>query len=74
MKHASFPVTGATPTSIGAAGEKKSGRTGFLTWIVEALHHSRRIQAQRFLRAHRHLIARDGSLRTNTGDDAHVDR
>jgi hypothetical protein len=73
MKHASFPVTGAAPTSIGIAG-KKPKRVGLLTCIVETLHHSRRIQAQRFLRAHRDLVAGDSKLGSNNGDDANVDR
>ena len=29
---------------------------GFLTTLVEALHHSRRLEAQRVLRRYRHLI------------------
>jgi hypothetical protein len=55
----------------------KPVRIGFLAQLLEALHHSRRIQAQRFLNANRHLLASGflvGRLQPETGDDNDVDR
>ncbi len=64
MKYASIPWARTAPTPIAS---KKS--TGFFTWILESLHRSRRLQAQRFLRTHRHLIAggRDSGLEPSGG-------
>jgi hypothetical protein len=76
---AAIPVATAAPVPIVIACKKskreQSKRKGFLAWIAEALHRSRRIQAQRFLRTHRHLIAgrRDSCQGSNTGDK-NVDR
>jgi len=76
---AAIPVATAAPAPIVIAGKKskreqskreQSKRKGFLAWIAETLHHSRRIQAQRVLRAHRHLYSNPGS---NT-EDKNVDR
>jgi hypothetical protein len=67
MNHASIPVAGAVPAPVVIAG-KKSKPTGFLARIGEALHQSRRTQAQRFLWAHRHLIA------PSKAGDKNVDR
>ena len=76
---AAIRVATAAPAPIVIAGKKSKGeqskRKGFLAWIAEILHHSRRIQAQRFLWTHRHLIAdrEDSYPRSNTGDK-NVDR
>jgi hypothetical protein len=68
MKYASIPWVRTAPTT---ASDKKS----FLTWILESLHYSRRLQAQRFIQSHRHLIAssRDCPLipATQDSDNAH---
>jgi hypothetical protein len=55
MKYVSIPWAKTAPTTIAT---RKN--VGFFTWILESLHHSRRVQAQRFLRTHRHLIAGSG--------------
>jgi hypothetical protein len=49
---------------------------GFFAAILEALHHSRRLQAERYLRTNRHLIASswDCGLKPNTEDDDNGDR
>jgi hypothetical protein len=71
---AAIPVATAAPAPIVTTGKrskrKQSKRKGLLAWIAETLHHSRRIQAQRFLWTHRHLIAsREGScLGSNNGN------
>jgi hypothetical protein len=74
-KHFSFPAAGAASAPIAVFGQK-SRRAGLFTRIMEALHHSRRIQARRFLRAHRHLVGsgRDICLSSDTVGDHHVDR
>jgi hypothetical protein len=73
MKHASFPVAGSASAPLVVAGQNPR-RIGFLTLILETLHHSRRIEARRFLRAHRHLIASGPDSRLeNTGGDTNVD-
>jgi hypothetical protein len=71
---AAIPVATAASAPIVIAGKKskreQSKRKGFFAWIAETLRHSRRIQAQRFLRTHRHLYSNPGS---NT-EDKNVDR
>jgi hypothetical protein len=56
MRHASFS------TSIGAStpaiSRKKPTRKSLFVSLLEALHHSRRLQAQRVLGQYRDLIAR----------------
>lgn len=56
-KQFSFPAGASAPI---AAFGPKSRRAGFLarifTPVLAALHHARRIQAQRVLRVHRHLL------------------
>jgi hypothetical protein len=66
MKYASIPWARIAPTTT-----VSRKNTGFWTWILESLHHSRRLQAQRFLRTHRHLIAGDlgSGPETSTGGD-----
>jgi hypothetical protein len=73
---APIPVATVAPVPIVITGKpKRSKRKGFLAWIAETLHHSRRIQAQRILWTHRHLIAsrEDSCLRSNHGNK-NVDR
>jgi hypothetical protein len=36
--------------------QRRAKRKGFLAAILEALHHSRRLEAQRILRRYQHLI------------------
>jgi hypothetical protein len=71
MKYASIPWARTASKTFAA---RKN--TGFFAWILESLHHSRRLQAQRFLRSHRHLIAGgpDSGLKPNVGDGEHGDR
>jgi hypothetical protein len=76
---AAIPAATAAPAPIVIAGKKskheQSKRKGFLAWIAETLHHSRRIQAQRFLWSHRHLIAgREESYPGSNTGDKNVDR
>ena len=71
---AAILVATAAPAPIVIAGNKskreQSKRKSFLEWIAETLHHSRRIQAQRFLWTHRHLMAggEESHPRSNAGD------
>jgi hypothetical protein len=36
--------------------QRRAKRKGFLAAVLEALHHSRRLEAQRILRRYQHLI------------------
>jgi hypothetical protein len=45
--------------------ENQTKRKGFLTALLEALHHSRRLEAQRILRRYQHLI--DSAAQHQTG-------
>jgi DNA-binding GntR family transcriptional regulator len=56
MKHATYHVTGFSPTSVVAS--RPSKRRGLFAALFAALHRSRRLQAERVLRQHQHLIAR----------------
>jgi hypothetical protein len=56
MKHASFPTV--IDSTIEVTARKPSTRWSPFQWLLETLHHSRRLQAQRVLRQYRHLIAR----------------
>jgi hypothetical protein len=38
------------------ANQRRAKRKGFLAAVLEALHHSRRLEAQRILRRYQHLI------------------
>lgn len=73
MNYASTPWARIAPTTIAT---KNKGRPGFFARILEALHHSRRLQAENFIRAHRHLLADgwNGSERPTTGGDDNVNR
>ena len=55
----------------------RRARKGFFALLLEALHHSRRLQAERILHQYRHLIAQDGHgiLRepnAHLGEDHHA--
>ena len=56
MRHATYHVTGFSPTSVVAS--RPSKRRGLFAALFAALHRSRRLQAERVLRQHQHLIAR----------------
>ncbi|HET7889080.1 MAG TPA: hypothetical protein VFL62_22865 [Bradyrhizobium sp.] len=55
MSDATLPSK-AIADSEALSFQRKTRRRGFLTALVEALHHSRRLEAQRILRRYRHLI------------------
>ena len=55
MSDASLPSR-AIIDSEAPSFEKKARRRGFFTLLVEALHHSRRLEAQRVLWRYRYLI------------------
>ena len=40
--------------------DRRPARRGFFAVLLEALHHSRRLQAKRAIRQYRHLIDRTG--------------
>jgi hypothetical protein len=71
VKYASIPWARAALTTFSSRTN-----TGFFTLILESLHHSRRLQAQRFLRTHRHLIdgGQDSGFKANEGDGDNGDR
>lgn len=73
MKYASTSWAKTAPITIAS---KKTERLSFFTWLLESMHCSRRLQAQRFLRTNRHLIADrlDSGLKPNTGDDDNGNR
>jgi hypothetical protein len=53
----------------------KRQRIGVFARLLEALHHSRRLQAQQLLREHCHLLVNSRDrLQTETGGDNNVDR
>jgi hypothetical protein len=56
MTEASFPATGLA----GSQGvfDHHRRRRSLSTFLLEALHHSRRLQANRILRQHAHLITK----------------
>jgi hypothetical protein len=64
LKHASFSAA-ATPVATISSGSTSSGSTSksifasIFASILDALHHSRRIQARRVLGQYRHLISQD---------------
>ena len=49
-----------------ATDEQQIRRPGFLAALVSALHHTRRLQAQRTLLQYRHLFARYGEVPSRT--------
>ena len=72
MTLVSFPKAGTSPSATVFVFRKPR----FLAQFLEALHHSRRLQAQNFLKAHRHLLADswDSSEQSRTGGGDNVDR
>ena len=56
MRHAT--ISTSIVSSPSAISEDKPTRRSLFASILEALHHSRRLQAQRVLAQYRHLIAR----------------
>jgi hypothetical protein len=74
MRHASISTSIASSTS--AASQDKPTRKSLFALLLEALHHSRRLQAQRVLAQHRHLIARYRPVNTapNAGGETDVSR
>ena len=71
MKYSSIPRARTALTTFAA---RKN--TSFFARILESLHHSRRLQAQRFLQTHRHLIhgGRDSRFKPNAGGGDNGDR
>jgi hypothetical protein len=75
MEHASFP-TASTASLTTTLIFRKPRRIRFLARLLEALHHSRRLQAQRFLTTHRHLLDDSNDIRqqSRTEADDNADR
>jgi hypothetical protein len=76
MRHAPFIATRFV--SLESARERPKPRKSIFRIIFEALHHSRRLQAERTLHQYRHLIhkAENNILRElnkRSGDKDHVD-
>jgi len=60
LKHASFPAAAIAPAAtISSSSKPKSIFASIFASILDALHHSRRIQARRVLGQYRHLISPD---------------
>jgi hypothetical protein len=57
MRHASFSLTSTDSPTLALSQTKPTIKRLFAS-LLEALHHSRRQQAQRVIAQHRHLIAR----------------
>jgi hypothetical protein len=74
MKHSPFLMGHSSSVTIPTFHTPK--RTGFLARLLDALHHSRRLQAQNRLRTHRHLLARswNGNEQSMTAGGDNVDR
>ncbi len=77
MTHASYPA-GGIETAQPAISIRPSRRSGIFAFVLDALHHSRRIQSRRVLQQYRHLISH-GDQRTaltqpNLEDRDHVDQ
>ena len=72
MKLASISTT--TDSSISAISRNLPTRKSLFARLLEALHHSRRLQAQRVLGQYRHLIARHQPADTasNAGGETDV--
>ena len=75
MKHASFPAAGTTAVTVIPLGDKPKS---LFASLLDALHHSRRIQAQCVLRQYRHLMSHGDQRRaipqTNLENRDHVDQ
>ena len=70
MSDASFPKNEIFHSEIVSpqlqTNQRRAKRKGFLAAILEALHHSRRLEAQRILRRYQHLI--DSAAQHQTRD------
>ena len=55
MSDASLPIHAAVDSEA-PSFQRPAERSGFFTAFVEALHRSRRLEAQRILRRYQHLI------------------
>lgn len=74
MQYAPFIATKFV--TVDAERDRPKPRKSIFRIISQALHHSRRIQAENFISAHRHLLAGgwNGSEKSTTGGDDNVDR
>jgi hypothetical protein len=72
MRHASFSTSIASSTP--AIFQNEPTRKSLFASLLEALHHSRRLQAQRVLEQYRDLIARyePADAKGKIGGDEHV--
>lgn len=70
MKHFALPAAGLKPVSFVAFGRR---RKSLFASIFGALHESRRLQAERVLRRHQHLIDRAERRRVELEGRHHVD-
>jgi hypothetical protein len=72
MRHASFSTSIASSTR--AISQNKPTRKSLFALLLEALHHSRHLQAQRVLGQYRDLIARYQPVdaKGEIGGDEHV--
>jgi hypothetical protein len=75
MKHTEFPsISDASLTPVISRPKPNSSR-GYFVYLVDALHASRRLQAARVIRQHRHLIheergqAGGQKVETKSGED-----
>jgi len=59
----------AETISVASAFSSHQGRRKLFAAIIDALHHSRRLQAERIIRQYRHLLASSepGDSRPNVG-------
>jgi hypothetical protein len=71
MRHALFSTSTFSSPAI---SEDTPKRRSLFASLLEALHHSRRLQAQRALRQYRHLIARPDAAgaTSNVGGEGDV--
>jgi hypothetical protein len=67
MRHAQSAP--AETMSVASAFSNPKGRWNIFTAIIEALHHSRRLQAERIIRQYHHLLASSepGDSKPNIG-------
>ena len=77
MRHGSYLVA-ATASHQGAVRDQKTKRRSIFASVLEALHDSRRLQAQHILRQYQHLIAQPKedsphNLISNIGGHKNVD-
>lgn len=74
MTDVSLPTTGLAGARAGSA--RRPRRRSPLAWLLEAMHHARRRQARRVLRAHADLLAPiSGNLRHSSFEESeHVDQ